>query len=63
MKFLTLIDGKKTLVDISASDFLSGVESIPASTTLEIAENSQSINFTALSIIGDLVLIGDLWLA
>lgn len=44
-------------------DYHSGREVIFDGETVEVRENHQSINFTILTIDGDLGLEGDLWLA
>lgn len=48
---------------VSLEDVLSGFDLIPDAAIFNIPINRQSINFTSLSIDGDLVLNGDLWLA
>lgn len=48
---------------LDSEDFLSGTSFIPDGESLIIPENRQSINFTMLTIDGDLTLDGDLWLA
>jgi len=45
------------------SDYQSGVTLIEENCTLVIKENKQMINFTSLTIDGDLILDGDLWVA
>ena len=68
-KALILKDGKIQQLDSAvdsiegASDFLSGVDLIADGESLLIPEHRQMINFTMLTIDGDLTLDGDLWLA
>lgn len=66
---LILKDGKVQRLDPlvdeieGAPDFLSGKDLVEDGKIFLIPENFQSINFTSLTIDGDLYLEGDLWLA
>jgi len=47
----------------SGLDYHSGYNTISSAETIQIQENKQSINFTELTLDGDLTMDGDLWLA
>lgn len=63
MKVLTLEAGKKKLIDLSQSDFLSGFSVIELDEVVVIPSRKQSISFISLTLDGTINLEGDLWLA
>lgn len=66
-KALVLKDGKISQLESSDSleniDYHSGVSIVPDGKHLIIREGKQMINFTMLTIDGDITIDGDLWLA